>query len=353
MIPLGNLLLVAASVLLLALGRLQLSAMPGGDRGVGFAFALLWGHGGMVLLLLGVTAVLAVAGKLPAAPVAAGWQVPAAFAFVGVSTLVAAAVAAAAPSGAPQPWSLDALMRLAPLMVPLLLVICAALLLNGEAPSASGGPFVRRSLQAVTLFTVAMALAGAAPVMASRVRAWKTIATRDPSALDSNEQWILSQIDSGVPSQQFVSLLGYTRDGNHPTIRARANEKLRSVPGWEQRVAEELAGANAPEVFTFLAANDVPNPATIAPAIAEGIRQEALLVRDRIRRASHSSHLYEGLMIFEVEALLQTAEKYAKLGTDYAPALQQLRAAFSEPSDFPHPKYRAVQSIDRWLKKRR
>lgn len=353
MLPLGNLLLVAASVLLVALGRLQLSAMPGGDRGVGFAFALLWGHGAMVLLMLAVTAVLAIAGKLSAVPVAAGWQGPAAFAFVAVSTLVAAAVAVAAPSGAPQPWSLDALMRLAPLMVPLLLIICAALLLNGDAPSASGATFIRRSLQGVTLFTVAMALVGAAPVMASRVRAWKTIATRDPSTLDSNEQWILSQIDSGVPSQQFVSLLGYTRAGNHPTIRARALEKLQSVPGWEQRVADELAGANAPEVFTFLSANDVPNRSIFAAPIAKGIEQEALLVRERIRRASHPSHLYEGLMIFEVDALLQTTEKFAALGTDYAPAMQQLRDAFSERSGYPHPRYRAVQAIDRWLKKRR
>lgn len=353
MLPLGNLLLVAAGVLLVALGRLQLSAMPGGDRGVGFAFAVLWGHGAMVLLMLAVTAVLALAGKLPAVPVAAGWQVPAAFAFVGVSTLVAALVAATSPSGAPQPWSLDALLRLAPLLVPLLLMICAALLLNGGAPSASRSAVVTRSLQTVTLFTVAMAVLGMAPMLASRVRAWRTIATRDPSALDSNEQWILSQIDSGVPSQQFVSLLGYTRAGNHPTIRARALAKLQSVPDWEQRVAAELSGANAPEVFTFLAANEVPNPSVFAAPIAEGITQQAILVRERIRRASHPSHLYEGLMIFEVEAVLLTLEKYETLGTDYAPPMQLLRAAFSERSDYPHPKYRAVQAIDRWLKKRR
>lgn len=353
MIPLGNLLLVAASVLLLALGRLQLSAMPGGDRGVGFAFALLWGHGGMVLLLLAVATIVAVSGRLPTLPVAAGWQVPAALAFVGVSSVVAASVAVAAPSGAPRPWSLDAALRLAPLVIPLLLIVCAAFLLNVGAARTSTPALVTRAVQLVAVLTIALLAVGVAPVVAQRARVWKTIATRDPSALDSNEQRILAQVEGDDPTRQFGTFLGYTREGNHPTIRARANEKLRAVPDWEQRVRDELAGANAPEVFTFLAANDVPNPAAFAPAIAEGIRQEALLVRDRIRRASHSSHLYEGLMIFEVEALLQTAEKYATLGTDYAPALQQLRAAFSEPSDFPHPKYRAVQAIDRWLKKRR
>lgn len=353
MIPLGNLLLVAASVLLLALGRLQLSAMPGGDRGVGFAFALLWGHGGMVLLLLAVATIVAFSGRLPTLPVAAGWQVPAALAFVGVSGVVAASVAVAAPSGAPRPWSLDAALRLAPLVVPLLLIVCAASLLNAGAARPSAPALVTRALQLVAVLTIALLAVGVAPVVAQRARAWKTVATRDPSALDSNEQRILAQVEGDDPARQFGTFLGYTREGNHPTIRARANEKLRSVSDWEQRVRDELAGANAPEAFTFLAANDVPNPASFAPAIAEGIRQEALLVRERIRRASHSSHLYEGLMIFEVEALLQTAEKYAKFGTDYAPALQQLRAAFSEPSDFPHPKYRAAQAIDRWLKKRR
>lgn len=351
MIPLGNLLLVAASVLLVALGRLQLSAMPGGDRGVGFAFALLWGHGAMVLLMLGVTAVLAIAGRLPAAPVAAGWQVPAALAFVGLCTLIAAATAAAAPSGAPQPWSLDAALRLAPLLVPLLLMLCAALLLNSAAPGSRD--VVRRSLQAVTLLTGAMALVGMAPIMASKVRAWTIIATRDRSALDSNEQRILSQVESSDPSQQFVSLLGYARGGNHPKIRARAVEKLQSVAGWEQRVIETLAGPSAPEAFTFLAANEVPDRKIFAEPIATGIEQQALQVRERIRRASHPSHLYPGLMIFEVEALLKTLDKFATLGTDYAPALQQLRDAFSEPSGYTHPEYRAVQAIDRWLKKRR
>lgn len=353
MILLANVMLVAAGVLLVALGRLQLSAMPGGDRGVGFALALLWGHGGMVLLMLAVTAVAAMAGRLPSLPAAAGWQVPVALAFVAVCTLVAAATAAGAPSGAPRPWSLDAMLRLAPLMVPLLLIVCAAVLLNARTPNASATAVVTRALQAVAVLTCAMAVLGVAPVMASRARAWKTMATRDPSALDSNEQRILSQIEAGDPSQQFVSFLGYARGGNHPTLRARALEKLQSVPGWEQRVSDALAGPNAPEAFTFLAANEVPNPTLFAAPIAEGIRQQAVLVRERIRRSSHPSHLYEGLLIFEVEAVLLTVERYARFGTDYAPAMQQLRAAFNEPSDYPHPTYRAVKEIDRWLKKRR
>lgn len=350
---LGNLLLVGAGIVLVALGRLQLSAMPGGDRGVGHAWVLLVGHGVLVLALLAITALIAVSGRLPPLPVQPGWRIPAALAFVGVSACVAAAVAMAAPSGAPAPWSLDAATRLAPLIVPALLLSCAGLLLNGGAPVGTTPAIVARTLAVVALLTVAMGALGAAPTAIARARAWTSFATRDPSSLDENEQQMLDYIESGDPAQQFVSLLGYTRAGNHPTIRQRALARMQSMPNWEQRVRDALASADAPEAFTFLSANDVPDPAAFAAAIAEGIRQQALQVRERIRRASHPSHLYDGLMIFEVEAVLQTLKKFDRHGVDYAPAMRELRAAFDEPTEYPRPAYRAVKAIDRWLGKRK
>ena len=353
MVILGNLLLIGAGVLLMALGKLQLSAMPGGDRGVGHAWALLMGHGVLVLVLLGISALVAMSGRLPAIPVAPGWRIPAALAFVAVSAGVAAAAAIAAPSGAPAPWSLDAVTRLAPLVVPALLLVCGGVLLNERSLAATPANLVPRALFAVALLTVAMGTLGATPTAIARARAWATFATRNPATLDENQQRILADVERTDPARQFVSMLGYTRAGNHPTIRGRASERLQSVPGWEQRVRDVLASADAAEAFTFLAANEVADPASFAAPVAEGIRQQALQVRERIRRASHPSHLYDGLMIFEVEAVLRTVERYDRYGSDFAPAMRELRAAFDERSSYPRPAYRAVKAIDRWLGRRR
>ena len=353
MVILGNLLLIGAGVLLIALGKLQLSAMPGGDRGVGHAWALLMGHGVLVLVLLGISALVAMSGRLPAIPVAPGWRIPAALAFVAVSAGVAAAAAIAAPSGAPAPWSLDGVTRLAPLVVPALLLVCGGVLLNERSLAATPANLVPRALFAVALLAVAMGTLGAAPTAIARARVWATFATRNPATLDENQQRILADVERTDPARQFVSMLGYTRAGNHPTIRGRASERLQSVPGWEQRVRDVLASADAAEAFTFLAANEVADPASFAAPVAEGIRQQALQVRERIRRASHPSHLYDGLMIFEVEAVLKTVEKHDRYGSDFAPAMRELRAAFDERSSYPRPAYRAVKAIDRWLARRR
>ena len=40
-------------------------------------------------------------------------------------------------------------------------------------------------------------------------------------------------------------------------------------------------------------------------------------------------------------------------GSDFAPAMRELRSAFDERSRYPRPAYRAVKAIDRWLGRRR
>ncbi|MDF1502776.1 hypothetical protein [Roseisolibacter sp. H3M3-2] len=349
MIALGYLLALAAGGLIVALARLQLTRMPGGDAGVGHAWAMLGGHAALLAILLALTAVVAIAGRLPATPVAGSWRALPALLFVLVSGAAAASAAAAAPTSAVAPWSPAAATRLLPLLVPLLLTVAAGLLLRGPTP----GPWPTRLLGLVALQAAAFALVLALPSVGRWVDGRRAAARRDPSALDAFQRQALADADSLDPATQLARLLALTRDGNHPTIRQRALARIRTLPEWETRVADVLAGPDADAAFVFLASHDVSDPAPYARAAAAGVRAEAARVRARIRNASHPSHLYAGLMVFEVDAILGTLTRLSGAGVDHAPALRELRAAFDEPAPWPHPRYRAVDAIDRWLRTRR
>lgn len=353
MIALGHLLVLALCGLIVTLARLQLTRMPGGDAGVGHAWAVLGGHAALLALLLALTGVLAIAGRLPTTPVAWSTRALPALLFVGASGAVAASAAIAAPTGAVAPMSVAGVTRLLPLLVPLLITIAAELLLLGPPSGIAPDPWPTRLLGVVALQSVMLALVLALPGVVARLEVQRAIARRDPSALDAFQQQVLDGVETLDPTTQFATVLAATRGGNHRTIRQRALARIRSVPDWESRVVGVLSGPNADAAFVFLASHDVADPAPYAEAATIGIRTEAARVRARIRRASHPSHLYEGLMVFEVDALLAALTKLSRAGVDHAPALRDLRAAFAEPAPWPHPRYRAVNAIDRWLRKHR
>jgi hypothetical protein len=41
------------------------------------------------------------------------------------------------------------------------------------------------------------------------------------------------------------------------------------------------------------------------------------------------------------------------MGTDYLPAMRELRAAFDEPTDVKKTKMNAMATLDRWIQKRK
>jgi hypothetical protein len=350
-IAIGYLLVLALGVLTLMLARLQLAGAPGGDRGVGFAWALLAGHASVLAILLVLTGLLAVAGRLPATPLAWSTRALPALLFVGLSGAAAAAAALAAPTGAVAPMSLAAVMRLFPLLVPLLLTVTGGMLLLGAPSLIAPNPWATRLLGVVAAQTLVLALVLAFPSVKGRIDVQRTIASRDPAALDAFQQQRLDYMNGLDPATHFATILGETRGGNHRTIRESALARIQAVPDWESHVVAELSGPNAAAAFTFLASHDVGDPAPYAAAATAGILTEADRVRARIRNASHSSHLYESLMVFEVDELLAALTKLSSAGVDYTPALREVRAAFAEPADWPHPRYRAVGLIDRWLRK--
>lgn len=352
MIFFGNILLVVAALIAFGVSRLQLGGMPSGDRGVGHAIGLLAGTGALVVLLVSVTAILASSGRLPAYSLTASHRTGSAILFVAGVSIASAFLVVAAPSGAPEPWSFNALLRVAPLLALIVLVATMAFLLN-SAPK-SGAPSIGTSagLIVAALPLLAGIVVAAAPGFISRVQLAKEMSARGPDALDSNDARILADINAADSTGGFMTFVSFSRAGRNPQLRARALERLHAIPDWESRLVERLDSYEAADVIAFLISNDVSDPNLFAPVIEKGIRQEAQVVRDRIRSASHPSHIRDDLMVFEVENTLQAVARFSTFYTGYVPAIRELRSAFDEKSEFPQPKYQSAKLLDRWLKDR-
>lgn len=351
MVLIGNILIVIGAILLLSIGRLQLTAMPGGDRGVGYAWAVLMSSGALVLAMLALASIVAFSHKLPALPIVGTPRPGFVVLFVLAATVLTAMAIVASPSGAPKPFSLDFFIRLAPLLMPLSLMVAAWLMLNGRLAPGTQSSLVTMSIGIATIGMLASGAVIATPYVKNKARTTMARASRAAGELDDNQQRILGDIEAADSVRGFMTFVQFTSAGQHATIRRRALERLQAVPDYENKLQEALTDYGATAVIKYLGANDPPNPQSFAEPLSRGIELQALLVRERIKSANHPSHLYDGMMVFEVADVLTAVKKFEKYGFDYAPSIRKMREAFDQPSPYSKPSFSGAKELDKWLKK--
>jgi hypothetical protein len=149
----------------------------------------------------------------------------------------------------------------------------------------------------------------------------------------SNHERILAEIDSCDVSKNMVFILVFTDANQSPDVRQRAVEKIKARPDWQEELVRRLQSGWAAQAFTFLASNEVDDQNMFLEPVREGVLNQAKAIRESIRRSSHPSHFYPGLFQWEVDRVIRTVEKMEGKGTDYLPAMRELRAAFDEPTD--------------------
>ena len=238
-----------------------------------------------------------------------------------------------------------------PLVIPLLLIISATILLNNGLRGSVPVAFYKWPLTAVFAiglvgfgYTVYAYDKDSREDYSRRVKSF----TEDQNL---NRERILLEIDSCDVTKDMVFILVFTDANQHPGVRSRAVEKVKSALGWQQELIRLLKTGWAPEAFNFLASNEVADPGIFPPAINEGILNQAKLIRENIRKSSHSSNFYPGLFSWEVERVLRTANKFENKGVDFLPAIKQLRAALNEPSGFEKPRFDCIDPLDGWIRK--
>ncbi|MBK8698525.1 MAG: hypothetical protein IPN29_02875 [Saprospiraceae bacterium] len=219
-------------------------------------------------------------------------------------------------------------------ITPLVLMGTFVILLN-ESLRGSVSPTPVKWLLGVVLFMNSLVLL----IMLFSTFSSKVAALMPGSGdtLDNFQLGILEQIDNCDASKDITSLFIFSGDNQPRQIREKARLKIRSKPDWQDDLYNTLEGDDVDEAFLFLLSNEIDDRPKFAKGVYQGILSQARLIRERLRRSSHPSHVYEGQFIFEVERSLQVAEKFKDLGVDFKPAVKELRAALDEPIAYENP----------------
>lgn len=343
----GNFLIGAATLIYIGMLTLIYGSHPrSGEYGVGYAWILILANFGFVLCLAIVTGIIGSKGGF-------SWvSSDSAFRFVlvlaGFIVVMTGNTFFSFGEGMEDlPPFVRQIFRYVPAVLPLLLLGSAAILLNDGWRSALPSVAYKLPLTialAFGAFAIGLILMHSAHNATSRMQAESDFEKR-------NHQNYLDNIDAADMMKEMAFILGYT-DANHYTdVRERALAKIKSRPDWQEELVRYLKTDWAPDVFTFLASNDVDNKAMFPEPVREGLLIQAKLIREEIRKASHPSHLYSDQFFWQVERALRTADKFTGMGTDFRPAVEEMQKALDEPCDLEKPKFRCSAQLDDWLEK--
>ncbi|MCK6693032.1 MAG: hypothetical protein L6Q97_13150 [Thermoanaerobaculia bacterium] len=343
MVFLGNFFLGLATLFFFGLFyNLLFKKMPGGDAGVGHAWAILILVAGFCVCMAIVAAIIGQKGG---------------FAWLGSSSTMRFLTATGGflltlagfffytETGGGGSGISGIIRKISVVLLPLLLLGWGAIHLN-DGLRAFLPAALPRWLSIVTF------VVGSIPVITfyagRKMQTFSALANR--GELDSFEQGLVQRIDSTDVMTGMGSLLVHTPASRKRIIREKALAKIKSRPDWQEELARLLTTRWAPEALGFLAHNEVENKALLANAVSEGIFVQAAEIRRGIRDANHRDNLYAGQFYSEVSAVLEVLKHFKDTGIDYRPAVQELRNAFYEPCRYDKPDFKAPELLDKWLK---
>ncbi len=166
-----------------------------------------------------------------------------------------------------------------------------------------------------------------------------------------NHDNMIETIDAIDVQKVFSNLLLYTDGYKDDEVRQRALAKIKSRADWEDELLRGLQENWAPEVFTFLASNEVEHKERFAEPIRAGIFIQAQQIEDQIKKAYSDHHLYSDQFCWETERVLRTIDKFKNSGVDYMPALQALRQSFDSKAEVKKPNFVCAHELDKWIKR--
>jgi hypothetical protein len=349
----GNLLLVIATFLFLGILSLVFGKDPRGSSDG------LMGYGwGMIILNLGFAVIMILVSLIIGFKGGFDWVAKTTSSrFWMVTVGLLGAVITAGLSGlfkfenGPVPMVIRSLSSFGPILIPVVLIGAGFILMNAGLKSSVPMPIYKWPLIFVSLIGIAGVVSGLVGEISMRQRNRAARVQANIAFDQSNHNRMLSEIDSCDVSKNLVFILVYTGDNQDKEIKERAVAKVKTHPQWQQELIRLLQTDWAPEPLQFLAFNQVDDPKLFLEPVKEGILIQAKLIRERIRRCSHPSHFYPGIFMWETERVLLTADRFSGKGVDYLPAIQEVRAALDEPSEFDKPEFTCTKYLDDWIKK--
>ncbi|MFN0175372.1 MAG: hypothetical protein ACKVU0_12035 [Saprospiraceae bacterium] len=350
---LGNIFLgIAALVFLLfAVSVIGKETPRGSDALTGYAWTIILFN----LFFLGCMTIVAIAigwkGGFDWISPSKGTQ----FLFVAIGLLATILTAALSGLFKGEPGAMAVLLRVfsgfAPALIPLVLIVTGAILLNDGLRAAVPMAVYKIPLMVVFGLGILGVTAG--------ISTWISQNSENNMArLESIEadqaryhQDHLNSIETCDVTKNMSNIMVYT-DANHDKdVREKALAKIKTNPEWQQELVRLLENKGGSEAFTFLASNEVDDKTMFLVPVNTGVLSLADWVRRKIREASQPHHFYQDQFSWEMERMLRTVDKFKGLGTDYRPAIREVRAAFDEPTEVKKPKYNCITSLESWIKR--
>lgn len=347
----GNILLVISAILYFILNMSLVKAPPQNDGAVGYYWSLIILNVIIAIVTLITAIVIGYTGGLDWISEKKSTRVL--YAGIGIISIIVTIAFSALfkYEHGPVPGILRFYSTFVPFVVPLIIIATGFILVNPSWRQAVSPSIYKWPLILATIIGVTGSVAAIGSFVVEAQRNKMARIQGAIKASDENHQRMLADIDSCDVTKNMVFILVFTDSNQDADVHEKALAKIKTHPQWQQELIRLLQLDWAPEVFTFLASNDVDNPELFAESVKAGVMIQANLIRQSIRNASHPSHFYQGQFTWEVDRVIRTVDKFKNKGVDYVPAMKELRNAFNEPSEFEKPKWVAIDWIDKWLEK--
>lgn len=347
----GNVLVgLAALILFYLVNSFYSKPVPGGDAGVGYAWGIIILNLGFVICMGIVALIIGYKGGFEW--VAAAKSTRTLYTTVSIIAILLFAGLAGLLEGESKHFGGPAryILPFFYLLIPILMIVISVILLNDTL--RAGIPLAVYKWPSI--FVAIVSLIGLASLLLAQVAS----SAKNQAAMmeyrlkseDENHVRILGEIDSCNVNTNMGAILVFTGDNQPENIQNAAVAKIKTNPEWEKELLRYLDTEYAPEVFQFLASNDVDHPSIFEQPLQKGVFTMAHLFRERIRRCSHPSHFYAGMFTWDTERVIRAVDKFQSKEIDYLPAMKELRASMDEPSGYDKPKFTAAEMLDKWIK---
>ncbi len=344
---LGNLALIITTLCYFGLASMAGKPSPGGDAGVGHAFAIFFLFVGLVVGLIITTGIIFIKGDLE-------WvsTIPSlrnSLVVAGIASLLVMAFYTAMGEGG-APWIVKFLGKYTIVWLIPPVLVGGFMLLNPSLQTYVPRVVWQWPFKAILFVNI---LCCALMVGEWLVRIPGNMvqrATARKSYDDTRRQEFLAQIERNNPMTEMVLILVFTTKYQDKAVREAALSKIKTNPQWQEYLVDRLQTPWADEVFRFLADNDVENRKLFAEPIKTGIMMMAEKFKDSMER-THT--FYDGQFYSETQAILQTIAQYQDFGVDYVPAVRKLRKALdTRLKSYQHAaNLRCIPLLDAWLNK--
>ena len=343
---LGNISLLAASLIYLSIINETILKNPpkGGDAGVGYAWFVVLA-GALWALCIGVTTIaLSTTGKLAWVHAEKGPRVL--LILVGLACVIIGYIFLLFNENTSDLLPIvQSLFKGIRILYPAALIIVLGLLLN--YPIGKISPYIFKPPIflgiGVGVFTILIYL---------NFQRQRSIEVMDAQVkfVDSQHQQNLDQIAKTDVMKDLVFILVYTDRNHDKDVRESAVSKIKTRPDWQEELIVKLQNDWAPEVFTFLASNEVDDKALFYEPLRNGILIQSKLIKDDIKASRDVYDLYEGRFYSEVEKVLRTVDKFQDESHSYKNEISIMLKALQTPTDFKKPEITPIKLVEKWLK---